>query len=528
MANRLKMAEQQSILGLWRLGWSFRRIAAEVGVDRGTVSRHVRAAATGPPGAGPPDPNAAISIIGPAAGVDPNAAISITPAGRRSGCEPLRSIVLAKLEQGLTAQRIWQDLKDEHGFGDGYQSVQRFVRRLRCIRPLPFRRMECAPGEEAQVDFGAGAPIIIPDGQPLPAGVKSRRRKTHVLRVVLSHSRKGYSEVLLRQTAEDFLRALENAFHHFGGVPRTLVTDNLKAAVLKADWFDPELNPKLTAFAAHYGTVILPTKPRTPRHKGKVERGVGYVQDNALKGRSFSSLAAQNEFLQQWEADTADRRIHGTTRQQVQKRFEEVEKCALLPLPIERFPLFHEGRRTVNRDGHVEVDKSYYSVPPEFLGRTVWVRWDARVVRVFDRDLRQIAIHPRREPGRFATQPAHIAAEKRGGIERGTAWWLKKAHLIGASAGRWAEAVIRERGVHGVRLLMGLVSLAQRHRDVQIDDACRIAQTHGAHRLRDIRTLLKRAAPPQEQFEFIQQHPLIRSLDDYGKLVHNAFEEVHR
>lgn len=357
--------------------------------------------------------------------------------------------------------------------------------------------------------------------------MKTRRRKTHVLRVVLSHSRKAYSEVLLRQTAEDFLRALENAFEHFGGVPRTIVTDNLKAAVLKADWFDPEINPKLAAFAKHYGTVILPTKPRMPRHKGKVERGVGYVQNNALKGRTFPGLAAQNEFLRQWEADTADTRIHGTTRRPVGKIFHEVEKSALLPLPPDRFPLFSEARRIVNRDGHVEVDKSYYSVPPEFLGRTVWVRWDSRVVRVFDQDLRQIAIHARHEPGRFATQPAHIAAEKRGGIERGTAWWLKKAQLIGDSAGRWAQTVIEQRGIHGIRLIMGLVSLTHRHRDAAIDEAGRIAQTHGAHRLRDIRTLLKRTAPEQEQFEFITEHPLIRSLDDYGKLVRNAFEEVH-
>lgn len=512
MANRLKVADHQAIIGLARLGWSFRRIAAKVGVDRETVSRHVRSAATGPSGADPTDSNAAISIIG---------------AGRRSPCEPLREVILAKLEQGLTAQRIWQDLKGEHHFTDGYQSVQRFVRRLRCGRELPFRRMECAPGEEAQVDFGVGAAIVIPEGVPLPAGVKVRRRRTHVLRVVLSHSRKGYSEVMLRQTAEDFLHALENAFWSFGGVPKTIVTDNLKAAVLKADWFDPELNPKLQAFAEHYGTVILPTKPRMPRHKGKVERGIGYVQNNALKARTFSSLGAQNDFLRQWEIEVADPRTHGTTRQQVRKIFEEVEKGALLPLPNGRFPQFHEGRRIVNRDGHVEVDRGYYSVPPEFLGRTVWVRWDARIVRVFDQGLRQIAIHPRQKMGGFATQPAHIAAEKRGGIERGAAWWLRKAHLIGDGAGRWAETVLQERGVHGMRLVMGLVSLAQRHRDVQIDEACRVAQTYGAHRLRDLRILLKRAAPKQEQFEFIAEHPLIRSLDDYGKLVHEAFEEMH-
>jgi hypothetical protein len=238
-------------------------------------------------------------------------------------------------------------------------------------------------------------------------------------------------------------------------------------------------------------------------------------------------LAAQNDFLAEWETTVADTRIHGTTRHQVKKVFEEVERPALLPLPATRFPFFHEAERIVNRDGHVEVAKAYYSAPPEFVGRKVWVRWDGHVVRVFDRQLQQIAIHAQHGPGRFATNPQHIAPQKRSGIERGTTWWLKKAHTIGTETGRWAQAVLQQRGIYAVRVVMGLVSLAQRHRDTEIEQACRVARSHAAWRLRDVRNLLKRQAPPQEQFEFTQEHPLIRSLADYGALVHNAFEEVH-
>jgi hypothetical protein len=348
-----------------------------------------------------------------------------------------------------------------------------------------------------------------------------------VLRVILSHSRKGYSEAVPRQTTENFIRALENAFHHFGGVPKTLVPDNLKAAVIKADWFDPELNPKIQAFCRHYGTTLLPTRPRRPRHKGKCEAGVKFVQNNALKGRQFASLAAENRHLLHWEATVADTRIHGTTRQQVGKVFTEVERPALLTLPAERFPFFQEVDRKVHRDGHVEVAKAYYSAPPEYVGRRVWVRWDGHVVRIFNRQLQQIAIHAQREPGLFATAPQHIPAEKRGGLERGTVWWLRKARSIGTDTGQWAAAMLEQRGIPGLRVLMGLVSLTNRHTDVAIDQACRVAQSHGAYRLRVIRELLKRQAAPQEQFEFIQEHPLIRSLADYGQLVHNAFEEVH-
>ena len=176
---------------------------------------------------------------------------------------------------------------------------------------------------------------------------------------------------------------------------------------------------KLQSFAQYYGTVILPTKPRMPRHKGKVERGVGYVQDNGLKAREFASLEAENQHLAHWEQNIADTRIHGTTKRHVGKVFREVEQAALLPLPAERFPFFHEAQRIVSRDGHIEVAKAYYSVPPEYLGRTVWARWDERLVRVFNHRFEQIALHVRREPGKFSTLGEHIVA---GEDQRRRAW----------------------------------------------------------------------------------------------------------
>ena len=139
---------------------------------------------------------------------------------------------------------------------------------------------------EAQVDFGQGAWVMV-DG---------KRKRPHLFRIVLSHSRKGYSEVVWQQTTESFIRCLENAFRYFGGVPRTLIIDNLRAAVTRADWYDPELNAKVAEFCRHYGTVMLPTRPAMPRHKGKIEAGVKFAQNNALKGRCFESLARAKSF----------------------------------------------------------------------------------------------------------------------------------------------------------------------------------------------------------------------------------------
>ena len=548
MANVLKMAMIEAIKQLYALKYSLRSIAATLGIDRKTVTRYLQQVAdfgNSPTGSecskgttfpGSPAPadfesagNGSADSADASKGAIPPAGSndvfqkpqgqnkSCNAAGRKSECEPFRDLIVAKLDQQLTAQRIWQDLVADHNFTGKYDSVKRFVRRLGKSTPQPFRRMECGPGEEAQVDFGTGAKVILPNG---------KRKKTHVFRIVLSHSRKGYSESTFTQTTEDFFRCLENAFAHFGGVPKTLVIDNLKAAVQHPDWFDPVLTPKVQAFCQHYGTVILPTKPYTPRHKGKVEGGVKYVQNNGLQGHEFDSLAAQNEHLAHWEANVADTRIHGTTKKQVGKLFHEVEKSCLQPLPRERFPCFQEARRIVNRDGHVEVAKAYYSAPPEYLGREVWARWDARTVRIFNHRWEQIAMHVRSEPGRFRTQGEHVVKEKISGIEKGANYLLSKVRGIGSQSHDWAQTMLHVRGIEGVRVLQGLLSLSKRHSCESLEKACKSALSHGCFRLRTIRELLKRSdAPDQPPLPFLDEHPIIRPMSDYAAVVQQA---IHR
>lgn len=499
MANRLSMALIHSIWTLHQSGHSNRKIAQLLGVDRDTVAKYIRQRQN-PPNAPTGSETANSHQPGPA-----------------SVCQPFLEVIRDKLDQGLSAQRIFQDLKHDHGFDGSYYSVRRFVAKLQKKLPLPVRRIETAAGEEAQIDFGTAAPVVDGDGKV---------RRPWMFRIVLSHSRKGYSEVVWRQTSDNFIAALENAFHYFGGVPKRLVIDNLKAAVARADWYDPEVHPKLQSFAAHYGTVFVPTKPYKPQHKGKIENGVKYAKNNALKGHRFNSLVDQNDHLLEWETNVADTRIHGTTKQQVGKHFEQVEKPALLPLPRDRFPSFHEASRVVSRDGHVEVDKAFYSAPPEFIGHRLWVRWDARLVRIFDSHWRRLAVHAKAEPGRFRTAAEHIPKEKVSAVERGTDALLRQVAAIGPHVKQWAEATVNVRGVESVRVLMGLKALAGKHRSEDLENACETALAHGCHRLRTIRELLKRGVDQrQKQFDFIQEHPIIRPLSDYSLASLTAFRK---
>ena len=524
MANHLKMAERETIVALHRQGWSKRRIARELGVDRGAVRRVLRQISQPSSGvAASPESSKALTCVEVLTGSAPAWAAKPPTPGQvltgseragtvsgaaRSKCDPFRQLIEQKIAAGLSAQRIFQDLQAEHGFEGKYHSVQRMARRLSAADELPFRRIEREPGAEAQADFGRGAPII---------GLDGKRRHSHVLRVALSFSRKGYSEAFFKQGTESWLCGWENAFRAWGGVPRTLQIDNTKSAVKQADWYDPEIHPIVSAFCKHYGTVLLPIKIRTPRHNGKAEANVGYVKGNALKGRIFPTLCAENEHLAQWEERVADQRIHGTTKQQVRQLFE-IEKSALLPLPAERFSFFHEEQRIVHRDGHIEVAKAYYSVPPEYMGHTVWARWDTRLVRILNSRFEQIALHVRNESGKFSTASQHLASRKIALVEQGATELLRRARRVGPQTGRWAEAVLKERSIEGVRVLVGLLSLLKRHSSGAVEHACELACAHSAFRLRALRALLKEPIK-QEQFEFMQEHPLIRNLHDYGTLV---------
>jgi len=507
MSNVLKVNYQETIRNLYEQGWSQRRIARELGLHRRTVGRYIAAA-----------PKCTTLSTAGSDGDAPGVA-HVSSAGtwaRKSLCDAFRETICAKLNGGLSAQRIHQDLVEENGFAGSYQSVKRFVARLKEKHPERVYRMECQPGEEMQVDFGLGAPIDEGEGK--------RSRRTWVFRAVLSYSRKGYSEAVTRQDTETFLRCLENAVRHFGGVPMLLNLDNLKAAVLKADWFDPEINPKLADFCRHYGMHAMPCRPWTPQHKGKIERGVGYVKGNALKGRRFRSLSEENLHLQKWETNVADKRIHGTTCKQVAALFAE-ERPHLQPLPDALFPCYQEALRNVSRDSFVEVQKAYYEAPPEYIGQQIWVRWDGRSVRLFNARMEQIQLHTRIEPGRFSRILG--AAGFSAPVRTASRQAVSRAAVLGEHCGAWAQAAFDTRGPEALRSILGLCDLVKKHSATAIDSACAKAIRAGTRRLKDIKQLI---GEPGEQgdFGFATSHPLIRDLKIYGDFINQTHTASHQ
>ena len=519
MTNYLKMPKKSQVLALLELGWSYRRIEVETGVRRETVSRYDRTrrpnAAKTFPGSDTSPPTDSAEFSG---GDGSNAAKTFAgsdakPAKTFPGSAPsvrfaadrYHDAILEKRTRGLTAQRIWQDLTEEFGYGHSYESVKRYLRTI-APRGRVVGVFESEPGQEGQVDFFRGAPTFD--------AATGQWKRPWVFRLTLCCSRHGYEEAVWDQQLETFLRLHERAFRDLEGVPAVIRLDNLKSGVLRACFYDPDVNEVYAAFARHWQFTPLPIQPRRPEENGKQERSGGYVKDNALKGRRFDSLEGHNAQLRHWNRTIARLRIHGTTRRQVWTHFVDVERATLRPLATEAFPLFRCGERTVHPDGHVEVDGAYYPVPAQLLGDLVRVQWDGHLVRVYHHEA-LVIVHARVPAGQYARMPGQATPESTTRQQAFIAQLLGRCERVGPALHHWAEAALADRGVRAIRLIQGVLGLTRKHPREAVLRAATTALTHRLFRYKLLERLAIHAAPAQPSLPLISDDPSIRPLTAY-------------
>jgi len=321
-----------------RAGQGERQVARDLRISRGTVHKDREMAEKQgwlDGGRDMPDDAEITAALGP----------KPVPPRVPSSVEPYAEMVHNLLAHKVEMMAIWQRLRDTYGYQGSYSSVRRFVNGVRSDVREVFVRVNTAPGEEMQVDFGYVGQLFDP--------VAGKPRNAYVFVATLSYSRHQYAELVFDQKMVTWIALHRRAFESFGGVPRRVVTDNLKAAVEKVLIIDPILSEAYRQMATHYGFLVSPTRPRTPRHKGKVESGVGYVKRNFMAGQQFADIRTANQHLKVWVQETAGTRNHGTTHQAPLHLFHTIEKQTLLPLPETAFTLLEVKPVTVHDDGHV-------------------------------------------------------------------------------------------------------------------------------------------------------------------------------
>jgi transposase len=543
VSNVLNEEKRQQVLALGRLGWPLRRIQEEIGVRRETASAYLKSAGIavrspggwgkrlpaakpanevstdfGGDGAAPATASAATPAQASAPRADSKPAHEVSTnsvAGRSttaSACEPHRDFIELSLSKGRNAKAIYQDLVDDHGFTGRYSSVKRFVRRWRGKQTPEARAVILTPpGEEAQVDYGAGPMVRDPHS--------GRYRRTRLFVLTLGYSRKCIRLLTFQSSTRTWAELHEQAFRRLGGATKTVVLDNLGEGVLKPDIYDPALNPLYRDVLAHYGAVALPCRVGDPDRKGKVERGVGHAKNTPLKGQRFESLEQAQAYLDRWEAHWADTRIHGTVKRQVAAMFAE-EKPVLTPLPWEPFRHYQFGERRVNLDGCVEVEAAYYSAPPGWIGRSVNVQWDGRVVRILDpRSGQLLREHLRQQRGGHRIPDEDKPAK----TPRTTAQLLARCAKIGAHIGTVAEQMYQRDGQTSIRRIFGLTAMARKHGAALANDACAAALDSGlpANPYRFVCHWLERKTP----LTLRQVDPIIRQLTLYRDLIDQKTQE---
>ena len=531
MANRLKMEQRQLIFALLSQNWSIRKIHRTSGIHRKTITRCKRELRKNQADNKSSDSDDQRIFSGsnkvaesvplvkkqvPPEGVvhfevptDPEC--NTNSAASKSKASIFHEKINQKLQNGQHARSIYQDLVIEDGFDGSYDSVKRYVRRIKAKHPRLYARIEMPPGEEAQVDFGQGAPTLK----------NGRYRKPWLFIMTLSNSRKSYEECVWSQDVETFIRCHENAFRSFGGVTRLVKPDNLKSAVLKAHLYEPELNPNYQAFAEHYGFIPMPCRVRTPEHKGKVESSVGYTQNNALKGKTFESLNQQNTYLKKWNKTWASTRIHGTTKRQVQRMFTE-ERPALQKLPERDYAFFKIGTRKVSSvDSHIEVQGAYYPVPPQYMGKRVDVHYNSRRVKVFYQGeliqcLSTIA------KGRFHQDRSCLPPEKNWTQTKYVRYLKNRCRIIGPDVLRWAESAENVRQDRAYRSIQGILSLSKKYPSWILNAACRKSLNQSVfsyHIVKQQAEQIRLQKQIQQEIEFTQENELIRSPKVYQDLI---------
>jgi len=501
--QRIDMHRLQELVRLHRLGRGGREIARMLGMGRNTVAAYTRALARAGllegEGGDLPEADRLLAAVGehmPAP--TPRAPVPSKVAAWRAEIDRQR-------RKGAKAQAIHDWLRlHEPLYTGSVSAVRRLCRRL-ALEDGPDERdvtirVETAAGEVAQVDFAYAGLRYDPATKVM--------RRSWLFVMTMGFSRRQFAELVFDQKVETWVRLHVAAFEHFGGVPRVIVPDNLKSAVVRAAFGlsrDPEINRSYRELARHYGFQVDPAPVRAPQMKGKVERNIAYVRSSFLSTHDSVDIEADRRALRRWLLEVADVRRHGTTGRAPRELFEEQEREALLPLPAARFEIVLWKTAKVHRDVHVQVEGAFYSVPWRHVTREVSVRLERERVTIFLAE-ELVATHPRLVRGQRSTIEGHLPEHRGEFRHRAREHWLDRAGALGVEVRLLTEEIFAQDDVlHQLRKVQAVVRLLEGYPRERAEKAARRARRFGCLDYRGIKRILTQAldlmALPEEQPE---------------------------
>ncbi|MFC1567190.1 IS21 family transposase [bacterium] len=389
-----------------------------------------------------------------------------------------KEVIQEKLEKGFTGVLIHEYFKNLE-INISYSSIAEYIKRLKKRSNIHIR-FHTEPGAESQVDFGYVGLIKDKTG---------RKRKAYVFHMVLSYSRYDYYEIVFDQKVETFIKCHENAFEYFGGVPEYVKIDNLKAAILEANFYEPIYQEQYKQFADYYEFKAIPCRVRQPQEKGKVESGIKYIKNRFFLGRTFKDIIDATNQLNKWLVNTCNARIHGTTRRVPKELFEQEEQSILKKLLNKKYYFSELSKRLVYTDCHVYVKYNYYSVPYEYVGKEVDIEIKDKILKIHY-EYKEIAVHKIIESkGKFSTNESHYPVYKRYNSTEYKEIYEAKMQKIGANAVAFFKVYVGENQINWNRAINGILSLLKTYTPEIIDAACKRALKYDALKYQIVRNI---------------------------------------
>jgi transposase len=374
-------------------------------------------------------------------------------------------------KKGVTLTGLWEEYNDIYPNGYGYSRFCALCNKW-CSRSELWMPQDHKAGEASFIDY---AGLTIPISDP----INKSSFNAQIFVGVLGASSYTYVEATNNQELKNWISSHKRMFNFYGGVPETLVPDNLKSGVIKPDLYEPDLNPTYYEMAKYYGTTILPARVRRPKDKAKVENAVLNVERKLLaplRHRQFFNLQELNQIL--WERldninKTPFQKIPSSSRYSL---FIELEKPALKPLPATPYEFSYWKKALVNLGYHVNIEDVFYSVPHTFVKKSVEIRYNERIVEVFHKG-EQIALHMRKyESGKYITNSQHQPLHHRHQAECTPENIREQACQIGENTMAWIEEVLVDSTTHinqRKKTCLGVIRLLKMYPSHRLEKACK-------------------------------------------------------
>lgn len=497
--ERIHVNYIKDILYRLRSGQSERAVARDLAISRPTVHKYkVLAKKEGflDKEHELPDVGRLVAVLGPAP----------QPPKTPSTLEAYGGVIERMLDQGIEMVAMWQRLREDYGYPGSYSSVRRFVHRLRPVdvSQEAVIRVHTEPGEEMQVDFGSVGKLWDP--------LTGCLRMAYAFVATLCYSRHQYAELVFDQKVTTWIRLHRHALEHFGGIPRRVKPDNLKAAVIQAFVYDPVVGEAYRRMALHYGFLISPATPGEPQQKGKVENGIHYVERNFMAGQQFADIQCANQRLHQWVMQVAGLREHGTTHKAPLYLFEEYERPALQALPETPFVLLEIRPVKVHQDCHVTIDGSYYSVPYIWVGKSLEAYIHESMVEIYaGQELvsSHVKLH---QKGQWSTRLDDYPPFKAAYLIQTPHYCRQAAQRLGPATLQVVEHLLADRPLDRLRSVQAILRLENSVGGKRLEAACARAVYFGDLRYRRIKDILNAAFDCQP----LPETPLETVRKDYA------------